>query len=466
MRWRLALLVAATTSIVVAAFLVPLALEVRDLAAARAVTAATDDAQNVAALVGVVTDQTQLQDVLDRVNSSGRQTSVRLPDGTVLGPTLHPSPSLSLAMSGRAFTASTGDGREILVPVEMATGRAVVRTLVPGPLLRRGVPQALGILALLGTALIVVAVVVADRLARWTIRPVGALAETARRLAHGDLTARVRAAGPHEVVEVCIALNGLAARIGELLAGEREAVADLSHRLRTPLTALRLEAHALADPTESARVLALVDTVQRTVDRIIYSARRPVREGAGAASDLVDVVGRRVEFWSALAEDQGREVALSMPAGPQWVRLPTEDLEALVDALLENVFAHTPEGCGFAVWVDPEAAGATSLVVADSGPGLPDRGDVTRRGVSDRGSTGLGLDIVRRTAEASGGGPLRRRAGRAWGDRPTGTDCDRCHADSLPGRIGRFDGWGDPPHQTPAEQGLCRMRCYGHFHPT
>ena len=72
-----------------------------------------------------------------------------------------------------------------------------------------------------------------------------------------------------------------------------------------------------------------------------------------------------------------------------------------MDALLGNVFAHTPEGTGFAVgW--PPARRRRVLVVADAGPGL--RGPTARgRGSSGGGSTGLGLDIARRAAEAAGG---------------------------------------------------------------
>jgi signal transduction histidine kinase len=66
------------------------------------------------------------------------------------------------------------------------------------------------------------------------------------------------------------------------------------------------------------------------------------------------------------------------------------------------VFAHTPEGAGFAVRLSRRAAGGAWLVVADDGPGFGD-GDPTQRGQSSGGSTGLGLSIARRVAEASGG---------------------------------------------------------------
>jgi signal transduction histidine kinase len=73
-----------------------------------------------------------------------------------------------------------------------------------------------------------------------------------------------------------------------------------------------------------------------------------------------------------------------------------------MDILLENVFAHTPEGAALAVRLSRRADGGAWLVVADDGPGFPDSG-LTERGRSDGGSTGLGLDIARRIAESSGG---------------------------------------------------------------
>ena len=82
------------------------------------------------------------------------------------------------------------------------------------------------------------------------------------------------------------------------------------------------------------------------------------------------------------------------------MRVSAEDLGAAVDALLENVFAHTPEGTGMSVAVELGRVDAW-ITVADEGPGIG-HGSVDR-GRSAGGSTGLGLDIVRRTAEASGG---------------------------------------------------------------
>jgi signal transduction histidine kinase len=401
-RRQVALLVAATTSLVLIAFLVPLAVLLRTLAEDRATAQGVQEAQYLAVVVAVVTDTDQLDPVVQLADQrTERDVSVVLPTGQVLGAPL-PAASrvLALAQTGSSFTAQVDGGREVLVPVDTGRGRAVVRSFVPSRLLHRGVAGAIGVLLGLGLGLLLLGMLVADRLARGTVRSVAALARTAHHLAEGDLSARVQPTGPTEVREVGAAVNRLAGRIGELLAAERESVADLSHRLRTPLTALRLEAEALRDARESAQVGAAVEALERTVDDVIRSARRPVREGLAAQCDAVTVVRDRAAFWRVLAEDQDRELAVTLATGPLVVRLLPEDLAAAVDALLGNVFAHTPEGTSAEVTVRSTPAGV-EVEVADRGPGLPPA--ATERGHSGAGSTGLGLDIARRTAEAAGG---------------------------------------------------------------
>jgi signal transduction histidine kinase len=130
-------------------------------------------------------------------------------------------------------------------------------------------------------------------------------------------------------------------------------------------------------------------------------ARRTVREGLGAGCDATAVVGERVRFWSVLAEEEQRAVGVQLDAGPLPVRLAAGDLGAAVDALLGNVFAHTPEGTALTVSVRRRPRGGAVVTVTDAGPGMP--GAAVERGRSGGGSTGLGLDIARRTAEASGG---------------------------------------------------------------
>ncbi|SFL83083.1 sensor histidine kinase [Geodermatophilus ruber] len=396
MRRQITLLVAATTSIVLLAFLLPAAALVARVAESRALDAAQAQLQVFIPSVGlderdeVAADLVGIQD--------GRTVAVRWSDGQWLGAAgvLGDDPAPSGAQE-----RATEEGRYLLQPVRRGEeGTAVIEVFVPQSELRAGVTRTWLVLAGLGAALLVLAMLIADRLARSLTRPVTDLATTAHRLGSGDLSARATPAGPPEVREVGAAVNRLAGRIGELLVAEREAAADLAHRLRTPLTALRLDVEALP-PTERERLLGDVDALSRGVDEVISEARRTVREGLGAGCDAVAVVDARVRFWAVLAEEEQRAVTVDLAAGPLPVRVAATDLGAAVDALLGNVFAHTPEGTGLRVAVRPRPDGGAAVTVADDGPGLD--ADAVDRGHSGGGSTGLGLDIARRTAEGSGG---------------------------------------------------------------
>ncbi|WP_236700635.1 sensor histidine kinase [Allosalinactinospora lopnorensis] len=406
------MLVAATVTLVLVAFSVPMALLLRGVASERVVTAASQDAEALSAVVATA-DQETVQGSVDRLNAvTDHPITVFWPDGSVLGAEAPRSDAVELAATGRSITAEAPEGREILFGVQgQPEGTAVIRTYVADSELTEGVGRAWLILGVMAILLLGFGLLLADRLARLLLIPLGELAQVSHRLASGDLEARARVSGPTELREVGAALNGLASRIRELLAAERERVADLSHRLRTPVTTLRLEAEALNDPREREAVEGAANEVQRAVDATINAARSPTR--SEPLCDAAAVVAERIEFWSVLADETSRDCGADLAAGPLVVRVSPEDLTAAMDALLGNVFAHTPDGTPFAVRLDPRPEGGAVVEVSDEGPGLPSE-DLAERGRSGGGSTGLGLDIVRRTAAASGGGV-------AFGTGPGGT---------------------------------------------
>jgi hypothetical protein len=119
--------------------------------------------------------------------------------------------------------------------------------------------------------------------------------------------------------------------------------------------------------------------------------------------DLTAVARDRATHWSALADDDGRAWTLDVePDRPAPVRLSSRDAEAAVDALIGNVFAHTPEGSGYAIALRRHD-GTVELAVDDAGAGITDPEAALARGATRAGSTGLGLDIAWRSAEAAGG---------------------------------------------------------------
>jgi signal transduction histidine kinase len=179
---------------------------------------------------------------------------------------------------------------------------------------------------------------------------------------------------------------------------EREVAADLSHRLRTPLAALRLDADALPAGPVANRIRQAVEALDGEIDAIILSARSSTAARAVEQTDLVDVLADRLAFWAVLAEDHGRYYQVLGAEHPVYLKVPRADVIAAVDALLGNIFAHTPQGTPFRVTVSRDA-----LVVEDGGPGIADAVAALRRGASSEGSTGLGLDIVARIARQAGG---------------------------------------------------------------
>ncbi len=400
MRRRISWLVLATTSTIVVSFVVPLCLLVRTLAEDRAMASADQEAGNVAALVAGRLDVANLTDFVESLNNGGDvQVTVYTPDRQIIGDqsTGRDDDEVRRARRGEGVTVVDDNGGRVLLPVVTAQeGTTVIRASVTEEVLRAGVNRAWGSIIGLGLALMAVSALIASQLGRRISEPLHAVAAVAHRLREGDLSARAKVEGTEETEELARALNGLAERTRELLVAERAAVADLSHRLRTPVTALKLDAETVTDTEVASRLGEHISVLQRSIDAIVHDARRPVRENLREICNATEVVSERVAFWRALAEDQGRPVDVDVPEAPAVVPLAADDLADVVDVLVDNVFAHTPEPVGFAVRL-LRSDDKVRLEVADAGTGP----SAVRR--EREGSTGLGLDIARRAAAAAGG---------------------------------------------------------------
>ncbi|WEB42471.1 HAMP domain-containing histidine kinase [Streptomyces yunnanensis] len=425
MRWALVKVALAVTTMVVVAFAVPLGLVVKEMASDRAYSNAERQAAAIGPVLAITTDRTQLERALASAETGpGGGIGIHVPAAAKGGsPTevgvrrASPADVAAAVRLGRASIAEVPGGTALLQPTAVASGIAVVEVYVPDGALTNGVATSWAVLAGVGLALVLGSVAVADRLGTRMVRPAERLSAAAHDLGRGDLGVRVQEDGPKELRSAASAFNSMADQVVQLLTNERELAADLSHRLRTPLTVLRLNAASLGDGPAAEQTRAAVEQLEHEVDQIIRTARaqreHTAQAAAAAGCDAAEVIRARMDFWSALAEDEGRTVRVAGADRPVRVPVARPDLAAALDAMLGNVFRHTPEGTAFAVDVH-NADDAVIVLVSDAGPGIADPAAALRRGWSgggreDRpaaaggGSTGLGLDIVRRLAESTGG---------------------------------------------------------------
>ncbi|WP_030765472.1 sensor histidine kinase [Streptomyces sp. NRRL F-2664] len=434
MRRSLAGVALAVTSMVALSFLIPLALLVMSLVKEQGINAAEQRAAALAPVLTLTTDPYALRESAASLDAA-EHLVVHLPGSGALGPSKAPAELLERAQQGReSISQEVPDGWICLQPVVLPGDQvAVIENFVPEADLTRGVKESWAVMLFLALGLVGGSVLVADRLGAKVVRSSKRLAQASQALGQGDLDTRVDPMGPRELREAGVAFNAMAHRMTELLAVERELVADLSHRLRTPLTALHLASERMAGTPESARVEAAVCELETELQAIIAAARTPLAvgpmgqgllgtepaagkasggtrgsgaggSGAGASGprcEASEVVRRRTAFWSVLAEQQDRPCTLDVTQEPTAVSLSDDDIAAVVDALIGNIFRHTAPGTPFAVQV-VRTAQAVELVVEDGGPGIPEPDRALSRG-SSTGSTGLGLDIAQRAATATGG---------------------------------------------------------------
>jgi signal transduction histidine kinase len=321
--------------------------------------------------------------------------------------------------TGTRYSETLGHGL-LYVAVPVASGGTVhgaVRITYPTSELDQRVHRYWLTLAAIGGIILALTAVVGVVLARWVARPLLALERTARRAGEGDLSVRAdETRGPPEVRSLAMELNVMVREVEQLMESQREFVADASHQLRTPLTALRLRlenlSHELPEGGRAELEAAGVEAerLERIVDGLLVLARTDVSGPAAAPILLSEVVTGRLDAWSAFAAE--RDVALAASVSDDAAVYATEDrLEQVLDNLLANALDVAPVGSAVeVVWTDG------ALHVLDRGPGMTD--DELRhafdrfwRAGGGEGS-GLGLAIVLRLVEADGGSiALRRREG-------------------------------------------------------
>ena len=331
-------------------------------------------------------------------------------------------PEVAEALDGAVATgkrrSDTLDATLLYVAVPVASGGRVhgaVRLSYPTSEVDERVRETWLTLGAVAVVSLTAAVVIGALLARSVARPLHRLQRAATRLGGGDLTSRAPAdAGPPEVRSLATAFNDTAVRLEALVQAQDEFVADASHQLRTPLTALQLRLEnlepAVPDPDSEHVDAALGEVVRmsRLVDGLLALARADRRGTPAAAAPvpLREVLDERTSVWAPVAGDQSVGIEVACPAGLEVLATP-DRLSQVLDNLLANAIEVSPAGGTLHLTAEPQGDRAV-LHLTDEGPGMsPEhrerafdrfwRGEAAGRG------SGLGLAIVQKLVRADGG---------------------------------------------------------------
>jgi signal transduction histidine kinase len=319
--------------------------------------------------------------------------------------------------AGRTVWPWQGERLAIAVPVTTA-GEVVgaVLTLSPVDRLRTSIDRAWLAIAGGGLGALLAFVAVAAILARWILRPVARLDDAAHRISAGTLDTRVPArAGPPELRRLARSFNTMADDVTEALDRQRAFVAQASHQLRNPLTALRLRVEELGtfitDPAgrdEHRLALEEADRLRRICDGLLALAKAERGRYHVGTEDAAATADERVAAWQPLARERGITLRRTGADSAPVHAVPTAVGQAL-DALIDNALKFAGPDATVDVGVVPDGD-TVELRVVDDGPGLA---DTLRRQATERfwrapdaqnvDGSGLGLPIATVLVTASGG---------------------------------------------------------------
>jgi signal transduction histidine kinase len=275
-----------------------------------------------------------------------------------------------------------------------------------------------------GALAFLLAVLLAALVARSVVRPLRNLAAAAGAVARGDYDHRVPPRGPEEVRGVAESFNSMAAQVNATQTAQRDLVANVSHDLKTPLTAISGWSQALLDgtadtPAERRRAAETIFNEAGRMSRLVNDLLDLARLESGQFQltqrflDLGQVMTDVERGLLPRARDKEIELALDLSPTPP-VLGDRDRLVQVFTNLADNALTYTPSGgrVGLAV---RSVNGAVEGIVSDTGPGIPEeelprvferfyRLEKSRaRGEDGRRGSGLGLAIVEELVHAHGG---------------------------------------------------------------
>jgi two-component system, OmpR family, sensor kinase len=431
LRARLLAAFAYVLVLVIVALMVPLVLNLSRRVDAEIKSEAQGQAQLLAAgAAGRLDDPDQLEELVDDAAQrlGGRvivvdQNGLLLVDsaGAGLRSTSYANrPEIARALTGQPSQGtrhSDSLGEDLLftaVPVVRASRPAgAVRVTQSVDAVQGEVRTDVVALVAVGLVALLLGLVVAWLLAGSLAKPLRGLAQTARRVAGGDLDARARVEGSSEQQEVASAFNDMTGRLARALRSQQEFVANASHQLRTPLTGLRLRLEAAALKARDPGVERELHAAERETERLarlladLLTLARERERPAAEALVLADVAEAARERWEGPAERTGHGLRV-VGEGNAVVASTAADLGVILDNLVENALQYSPRGT--AVTIEWGGGDVARLAVLDEGPGVDpeERERVFERfyrGGASGGTagTGLGLSVVEALARRWGG---------------------------------------------------------------